>query len=109
MSKTAWVLVCVLWSSLSYAAPKPKRTMVTASRLSGAAFPAMQTIDPERIRTHVHFLTDDLLESRRTGQRGGDIAAQYIATQFALYGLKPAGDDGTYLQKVPMVGVTTQP
>lgn len=109
MSKTAWVLVCVLWSSLSYAAPKPKRTMVTASRLSGAAFPAMQTIDPERIRAHVRFLADDLLEGRGTGQRGGDIAAQYIATQFALYGLKPAGDDGTYLQKVPMVGVTTQP
>ena len=43
-------------------------------------------------------------KGRGTGQRGGDIAAEYIATQFALYGLKPAGDNGTYLQKVPMVG-----
>ncbi len=39
-------------------------------------------------------------------QRGGDIAAEYIGTQFALYGLKPAGDNGTYMQKVPMVGIT---
>ncbi len=31
---------------------------------------------------------------------------EYIATQFALDGLKPAGDNGTYMQKVPMVGVT---
>ena len=69
----------------------------------------METISPERIRAHVRFLSDDLLEGRGTGQRGGDIAAEYIATQFALYGLKPAGDGGTYLQKVPMVGITPSP
>ncbi|MGC2820030.1 MAG: M28 family peptidase, partial [Candidatus Sulfotelmatobacter sp.] len=40
---------------------------------------------------------------------GGDIAAEYIATQFAEYGLKPAGDNGSYLQKVPLVGITTLP
>ena len=56
----------------------------------------------------MRFLSDDLLEGRGTGQRGGDIAAEYIATQFALYGLKPAGDNGTYMQKVPMVGITPQ-
>jgi Zn-dependent M28 family amino/carboxypeptidase len=50
-----------------------------------------------------------LLEGRGTGQRGGDLAAQYIATQFAEYGLKPAGDNGTYFQKVPLVGITTLP
>jgi Zn-dependent M28 family amino/carboxypeptidase len=70
---------------------------------------ALQSIDPERIRAHVKFLADDLLEGRGTGTRGGDIAANYIATQFALYGLKPAGDNGTYLQKVAFTGVLTQP
>jgi Zn-dependent M28 family amino/carboxypeptidase len=70
---------------------------------------AMQSIDPERIRAHVKFLADDLLEGRGTGTRGGDIAAKYIATQFALYGLTPAGDDGTYLQKVSFTGVHTEP
>ena len=68
----------------------------------------MQKIDPERIRAHV-VSVPRLLEGRGTGQRGGDIAAEYIATQFALYGLKPAGDNGTYLQQVPLVGVSTQP
>jgi len=69
---------------------------------------AMKTIDPEHIRAHVKFLADDLLEGRGTGQRGGDIAAAYIAAQFALYGLRPAGDGGGYLQQVPLVGVSTQ-
>jgi Zn-dependent M28 family amino/carboxypeptidase len=77
--------------------------------LSGATIAAMQKVNPERIRAHVRFLSHDLLEGRGTGQRGGDIAAEYIATQFALYGLKPAGDNGTYLQKVPMVGITPEP
>jgi len=89
---------------------KPSRVAdPVAPRPSSAAFAAMETISPERIRAHVRFLADDLLEGRGTGQRGGDIAAQYLATQFALYGLKPAGDNGTYLQKVPMVGITPLP
>src|ERR1700687_6221895 len=78
-------------------------------KLPGAAFAALETISPERIRGHVRFLSHDLLEGRGTGQRGGEIAAEYIATQFAEYGLKPAGDHGTYMQKVPLVGITTSP
>ena len=78
-------------------------------RLPGTAVAAMQKIDPERIRAHVRYLSHDLLEGRGTGQRGGDIAAEYIGAQFALYGLKPAGDNGTYLQKVPMVGIAPAP
>ena len=76
-------------------------------KLPGPAFVALETITPEHIRWHVRYLSHDLLEGRGTGQRGGDIAAEYIATQFAEYGLKPAGDHGTYMQKVPLVGITT--
>ena len=70
---------------------------------------SVEMTDAEKIRAHVKFLSSDLLEGRGTGQRGGDIAAEYIATQFALYGLKPAGDEGTYFQNVPMVSVKTLP
>ena len=78
-------------------------------RLPGPAFVALETITPDHIRWHVRYLAHDLLEGRGTGQRGGDLAAEYIATQFAEYGLKPAGDHGTYMQKVPLVGITTLP
>jgi Zn-dependent M28 family amino/carboxypeptidase len=88
--------------------PTPTREAVSV-RLPSSAFAAMETINPEHIRWHVRFLSHDLLEGRGTGQRGGDIAAEYIATQFAEYGLKPAGDGGSYLQKVPLVGITTLP
>jgi len=87
-------------------APAPSRDAVSV-HLPSDAFAAMESIDPEHIRWHVRFLSHDLLEGRGTGQRGGDIAAEYMATQFAEYGLKPAGDNGSYLQKVPLVGITT--
>src|ERR1700716_85269 len=90
-------------------APTVIRRAAFSLRLPGPAFAAMETISPEHIRWHVRFLAHDLLEGRGTGQRGGDLAAEYIATQFAEYGLKPAGENGSYLQKVPLVGVTTLP
>src|SRR6202453_1436328 len=90
-------------------APVAAKHEAVSVRLPSAAFAAMETINPEHIRWHVRFLSHDLLEGRGTGQRGGDIAAEYIATQFAEYGLKPAGDNGSYLQKVPLVGITTLP
>jgi Zn-dependent M28 family amino/carboxypeptidase len=83
--------------------------IATGTVRSKAASDRSQTppISAERIRAHVKFLSSDLLEGRGTGQRGGDIAAEYIGTQFALYGLKPAGDHSTYFQDVPMVSVRT--
>src|SRR5271168_2029106 len=68
---------------------------------------AAASIDGEKIRTHVQFLSDDLLEGRGPGKRGAELAAKYIAAQFALDGLKPAGDNGTYFQKVPLYAVHT--
>src|SRR5208282_4793386 len=90
-------------------APMGAKREAVSVRLPSAAFAAMETISPEHIRWHVRFLAHDLLEGRGTGQRGGDVAAEYIATQFGEYGLKPAGDNGSYLQKVPLVGITTLP
>src|ERR1017187_6735124 len=65
-------------------------------------------ISAEHIREHTRFLASDLLEGRGTGTRGGEIAAEYMATQLALAGAKPAGENGTYFQKVPLVGIETQ-
>src|SRR5438105_10405144 len=101
------VLLALFLSNFSAAQKTP--TESANAHLPGTAINAMQKIDPLRIRQHVRFLSHDLLEGRGTGQRGGDIAAEYLATQFALYGLKPAGDNGNYMQKVPLVGITPSP
>src|ERR1700745_2672399 len=97
MRKIVIAVVPVLVISLSFA---------LAAHLPPAAISALQKIDAEHIRAHVRFLSHDLLEGRGTGQRGGDIGAEYIATQFWLYGLKAAGDGGTFFQQVSFVGIT---
>src|ERR1019366_10272256 len=76
--------------------------------LPAAAKAAENSIDAEKIRAHVRFLSDDLLEGRGPGLRGGELAAKYIATQFALDGLKPGGDDGTYFQQIDFFGMTVK-
>ena len=63
---------------------------------------AMATIQPQAIRADMRFLSDDLLEGRRTGTRGHEIAARYMASRFEELGLEPAGDQGTYFQNVPL-------
>ena len=113
MSRTVPLILIVCVSLLVWAEGGASAArggaQVPSIRLPGPAFAALESITPEHIRWHVRFLSHDLLEGRGTGQRGGDLAAEYIATQFAEYGLKPAGDHGTYMQKVPLVGITTLP
>src|SRR5579862_6674336 len=84
------------------------RTILLAL-LAGAASAQMNEISGTRIRAHVKFLASDLLEGRGVGVRGGDLATEYIATQLALIGAKPAGDNGTYFQNLTLVGVEPQP
>ncbi|HZP16822.1 MAG TPA: M28 family peptidase, partial [Terriglobales bacterium] len=111
MRKTLAILPLLLGLTFvgTHAARKPGAAAPASAHLPPAAIAALQKVDPEHIRAHVRFLAHDLLEGRGTGQRGGELAAEYIATQFWLYGLKAAGDEGTFFQKVPMVGITPAP
>src|SRR5580693_5081348 len=90
-------------------------TVLALAAISGAmpVSAQMTEIAGQRIRAHVKFLASDLLEGRGVGARGGDLATEYIATQFALTGAKPAGDhvgnSGTYFQNLTLIGVAPQP
>lgn len=83
------------------------RLFLLSAALLSAAW--AQDISGQRIRAHVKFLASDLLEGRGVGERGGELAAEYLAAQLALLGLKPAGDNGAYYQRVTLIGVDPQP
>jgi Zn-dependent M28 family amino/carboxypeptidase len=61
---------------------------------------AVRSITAEEIRAHTAFLADDMLQGRAPGTRGGDLAARYIAAQFARSGVRPV--HGSYFQQVPL-------
>ena len=66
-------------------------------------------LEEHRLRAHVKYLADDLLEGRGPGTRGGLLAAKYIAAQFEEIGLEPAAAGQTYFQQVEMVGGRPDP
>ena len=66
-------------------------------------------ITPDLLYAHTAFLSDDLLEGRGPGGRGIQLASKYIASEFRRLGLKPAGENGTYFQNVPLLGRKVEP
>ena len=83
--------------------PRPAGSGVDANGFTEAARSAAAGIRPEAIASHIRFLADDLLAGRDPGTPGYDVAARYVASELQALGLKPAGEGGTYFQKVPLV------
>src|ERR1700726_3968486 len=80
--------------------------IISASNKQPGPPRGMQMFSTAAMKAHDRFLASDLLEGRGPGTRGDDLAMQYIAAQFESYGLTPAGDNGTFFQRVPLLGVT---
>ncbi|WND03794.1 M20/M25/M40 family metallo-hydrolase [Temperatibacter marinus] len=57
-------------------------------------------ISADRIRAHLEFLADDVMQGRNTGSDEYMIAANYVATHYKMMGLKPGGENGSYMQHV---------
>ncbi|MCU1349968.1 MAG: peptidase [Acidobacteria bacterium] len=87
----------------------PKKAATTTAAVPAAIQRALDAFSGEAMAAHDKFLASDLLEGRGPGTRGDDLAMQYIAAQFEALGLKPDGDNGTYFQKVALIGTTLDP
>jgi Zn-dependent M28 family amino/carboxypeptidase len=96
------VLLCLLSSVPIAAQSQSSSSQSAATKVAGA-------VDQRVMQAHLEFLADDALEGRRPGTRGGELAAKYIAAQFQRLGLQPAGDSGTYYQRVPIITLTPNP
>src|ERR1043166_5957840 len=62
-------------------------------------------IQPAHLKADLTFLASDALEGRRSLERGSEVAIQWIASEFAKAGLKPAAGD-SFLQPVPLIEYT---
>ncbi|HSP16964.1 MAG TPA: M28 family peptidase [Thermoanaerobaculia bacterium] len=101
--KRAFALTIAVLAALAIAAAKKTSDVPPAVERAKTLFRA------DAIAAHDKFLASDLLEGRGPGTRGDALAEEYIATELQSYGLKPGGDNGTYFQKVPLIGVTYDP
>jgi hypothetical protein len=102
MRLPATLSLCLLIACAT-SAPRPAPD---AHGYSDGARSAAASIRPEAIASHIRFLADDLLGGRDPGTPGYDVAARYVASELQSIGIHPAGEGGTYFQKVPMVRST---
>lgn len=58
-------------------------------------------LDQETLETHLFYLASDHLEGRNTGSEGGQLAANYLAKLFEVYGLRPASGSKDFFQNIP--------
>src|SRR5437868_2184233 len=71
--------------------------------LKHAAEPTSAEISARDLMTRLYIFADDSMMGRETGTRGHLMSTAYIANELRRLGLRPAGDNGTYFQNVPMV------
>lgn len=76
--------------------PTPRKPARSSSRSAAEGITAAQ------LRDYLYFVASDEMEGRDTPSRGLNITAKFIATLLSRWGVKPAGDDGTYFQKIAM-------
>src|SRR5947207_6512439 len=71
---------------------KPKSAAIAAR--------GVDTISAAQLRNYLSFIASDEMEGRDTPSRGLDTTAKFIAMNLERWGFKPAGDDGSFFQKI---------
>ncbi len=81
----------------------------TSAALPAAALEAANAITAARLSEHLHFVASDAMAGRDTPSKGLDDTAKFLADNLARLKIKPAGDDGTYFQKIELVSYKVDP
>jgi len=76
--------------------------LATLAPAQRASFGKPDLIQANALQAHLEFIASDALGGRDTPSLGLEIACRYVASQLRLYGVEPAGENGTYFQTIPM-------
>ena len=106
--KTFLISLFSLFSLVLAALASAHETKPAAFQPSPAVERAASSIDVASLRAPIRFLADDLLEGRGPGTTADALVQLYLSTQLESIGLQPAGPNKTWIQPVPMLGVTTR-
>jgi Zn-dependent M28 family amino/carboxypeptidase len=109
LSNNNFILAALLIMSIAATALPQRRNRPAARSSNSSRSSAAPAINENTLRAHIKYLSDDLLEGRGPGTRGGELAAKYIAAQFEALGLSGAGPKGSFFQPVSLVGVNANP
>ncbi|RAK62915.1 M28 family peptidase [Hymenobacter edaphi] len=69
----------------------------------------LKKVKADDVKAHIQYLADDKLRGRQPGTEGYQMAVDYVTKQLQSFGVKPAGDNGSYVQKVRLRRAFVQP
>src|SRR5262252_2803282 len=101
------VLFACVTFSLACAANTAKNNV--AAEASAEIKSALDSVTSDKLLQHIKTLASDEFEGRAPGTKGEELTVNYLTEQFKRLGIKPGNPDGSYTQKVPLVGYTPQP
>jgi len=96
-------------SSNAGASASARSNFTDTTATSPAVTTAAQVIDTTTLLQHIRDLSADSMEGRAPGTPGEEKAVAYLTSQFQKLGLKPGNPDGTYIQKVDLIGYKAHP
>jgi hypothetical protein len=95
------LILAILLSFVLPSAALAKETNVT---ITAAERKMAETITAKQLSDYLHFVASDAMGGRDTPSQGLDITAEFLAYNLKKWGFKPAGDDGTFFQKMMLSG-----
>ena len=101
------IIVAFILSLVSISHPGTPSAQQTTPAAKGGTTSGINSIGPEPLKEWLTYLASDELQGRATYSEGLGLAAGYISAHLAEWGVKPAGDRGTYLQVVRVLGIRT--
>ena len=81
----------------------------TATKANSPARTAAENITAAQLKDYLYFVASDEMEGRDTPSRGLDITAKFIGTMLSRWNFKPAGDNGTFYQKIALMRESSDP
>jgi Zn-dependent M28 family amino/carboxypeptidase len=87
----------------------PLAGVLACAKPAAPTLAQLPDVDTKAVMDHVKVLSSDEFEGRAPGSKGEELTVAYLIDQFKKIGLKPGNTDGTYVQKVPLVGITPTP
>lgn len=104
-----WVMLFPIFTAAThYNATVGQQSTTNVPPMPAEIIPALDSITGDEILAHIKILASDEYEGRAPGTKGETLTVNYLVEQFKRFGLKPGNPDGSYTQKVPLVGFTTE-
>ncbi len=101
------------WRSSACSTPRSKPASDSAPgptpTIQRTSIGELPDVDVAAVLAHTKTLSSDEYGGRGPGSKGEELTVAYLVDQFKKIGLKPGNTDGTFIQKVPLVGITPEP